>query len=453
MDPFASYDEAFAYIRKFTNYERMRAASLPKRREAFDLTRVRRVLDALGGPDVRYPIVHVAGTKGKGSVCAMVAAVLQQQGQKVGLFIKPHLRDLRERISLNDRPIPPEAFVAGMNALYPHLEEQRRRGNPLTFFDLITVLALWHFAQEGVDAVVLETGLGGRWDSTNVVRPTACAITSIDYDHMHLLGDTLEEIAAEKAGILKPGIPAVSGVRETGPAGVIEDRARELHVPLFRLEREFRLIVPKEGGPFVVETWRRRYTGLAVPLLGAHQRVNAAVAVAALEAFSEATGRPLTEGDVREGLARVKLRGRVEVLSQDPLVILDVAHNPSSLRALRQALLEHFPDRRVVLLFGLSDDKDAPGCLREILPSVSDVVFTTTGQPRSHDPQKLRQMAQELRPELPCEVEPDVPKAWKRALRRVGGGDLLCVTGSFYLAGEIAALWEQDPSVSVRRSP
>ncbi len=453
MKPFASYDEAFAYIQKFTNYERMRASAIPRRRDAFDLARIRRVLDALGRPDQSYPIVHVAGTKGKGSVCAMVAAVLQRQGYRVGLFTKPHLLDLQERLCLDGRPIPPEAFVAGMNALYPHLEEQRRRGNPLTFFDLITVLALRYFADGGADAVVLETGLGGRLDSTNVVRPAVCAITSIDYDHTHILGDTLEEIAAEKAGILKPGVPAVSGVVEPGPARVIEERARELSVPFFRLEREFFLTAPKDGGPFVVETWRRRYTELHVPLLGAHQRTNAAVAVAALEAFSEATGRPLAEEEVRGGLARVRLRGRVEVLSRDPTIVLDVAHNPSSLRALRQALLEHFPDRRVVLLFGLSDDKDAPGCLREILPLASYVVFTTTGQPRSRDPHELQTLAQGLRPDLPCEVEPDVLRAWERSLRHTNEADLLCVTGSFYLAGEIAALWERSARTSAQRSP
>jgi len=338
-----------------------------------------------------------------------------------------------------------------MNALYPHLEEQRRRGNPLTFFDLITVLALWYFADEGADAVVLETGLGGRLDSTNVVRPTVCAITSIDYDHTHILGDTLEKIAAEKAGILKPGVPAVSGVVKPGPARVIEERARELDVPLFRREREFHLIASKDGEPFAVETWRRRYAGLQVPLLGAHQRTNAAMAVAALEAFAEATDRTLAEEEVREGLARVRLRGRVEVLSHEPVIVLDVAHNPSSLRALRRALLEHFPDRRVVLLFALSDDKDAPGCLREVLPLASRVVFTTTGQPRSRDPYELQTLAQGLRPDLPCEVEPDVLRAWERALRHTDQTDLLCVTGSFYLAGEIAALWER--SASAQRSP
>ena len=452
--PFGSYDEAFAYIQKHTNYERMRASSVPKRRDAFDLARVRRVLDALGKPDARYPILHVAGTKGKGSVCAMVAAVLKQQGLRVGLFTKPHLLDLRERIAVDGVLISPEAFVEGMNALHPHLEEQRRRSNPLTFFDLIVVLALWHFAREGADVAVLETGLGGRLDSTNVVQPAACAITSIDYDHTHILGDTLEQIAAEKAGILKPGVPAVSGVVEPGPARVIEARARELDAACFRLGREFRLIDPKDGGPFAVETWRRRYAGLSVPLLGAHQRTNAAVAVAALEAFAEATGQPLGEGDVREGLKSVRLRGRVEVLSRVPGIVLDVAHNPSSLRALRQALLEGFPDRRVVLLFALSDDKDAPGCLREILAVASHVVFTTTGQPRSHDPHELQGLAQGLRPEVPCEVEPEIPRAWERALSRVGAGDLLCVTGSFYLAGEVAALWEERRAqASARRSP
>jgi dihydrofolate synthase/folylpolyglutamate synthase len=439
MGAFRDFEEAFHYIKQFTNYERMRTFRYS--REALDLERVRAVLNALGRPDARYPIVHVAGTKGKGSACAMIASILERAGLHVGLFSKPHLVRLNERISVNGRDISDEAFTRAMNVLYPHLEAQRRAGRPLTFFDLITVLALVHFAEAGVDVVVLETGLGGRLDSTNVVTPTVTAITTIDYDHTHILGETLEEIAAEKAGILKPVVPAISGVLQREPAEVIERTARERSAPLFALSRDFRLIEPAEDGTFVVETWRRRYTHLELSLLGAHQRRNAAVAVAALEALSEALRLELSDGVIREGLRSTRLRGRIEVISEEPTVILDVAHNPSSLRALRETLQSCFPEKRVVLLLGMSDDKDARGCLREILLLASAAVFTSINHPRGIDPERLREIARELRPELPCEVRANISEGLERARALTRREDLLCITGSFYLAGEVAAVW------------
>ncbi len=457
--PFETFEDAFEYIKRFTNYERLGMTRAT--RGPLDLERVRLVLDALGSPDARYPIVHVAGTKGKGSVCAMIASVLQSAGLRVGLFSKPHLVRLNERISLDGQPIPDEHFVAVMNALYPHLERQRRAGDPLTFFDLITVLALLYFAEMDAQAVVLETGLGGRLDSTNVVSPAVTAITGIDYDHTHILGDTLEQIASEKAGILKPGVPAISGVRadeQPGPAGVIREVATRQSAPLYELGRDFRLVTLALDGyqraatpdPFVVETWARCHANLTLPLLGAHQRLNAAVAVAAVEAFQQqATSFPVEAEHVRAGLARVRLRGRIEVLSQNPLIVLDVAHNPSSLRALRGTLEAHFAGKRVVLLLAMSVDKDLPGSLREILPLVERAIFTVTGQPRSADPGKLLRLARESRPELPCEAEPNVGRALERGLKLAAKPEgLLCVTGSFYLAGEVAKRWEDmtEPS-------
>ncbi len=450
--PFATFDDAFAYIKRFTNYERLGLTRAVKGQ--LDLRRVRAALDALGAPDRAYPIVHVAGTKGKGSVCAMVASALQRAGLRVGLFSKPHLIRLNERVALDGRPIPDEDFVAAMNALHPHLERQRRAGDPLTFFELITALALLYFAERKADVVVLEVGLGGRLDATNVVTPAVAAITSIDYDHTHILGDTLERIAFEKAGILKRDVPAVSGVsarEQPGPARVIRRVARERGVrALYERGRDFHVEAPKDGDgdPFAVETWARRYERLTLPLLGRHQRLNAAVAVAALEALREATGLPIAEEHVRSGLQVVRLRGRIEVLSEDPLIVLDVAHNPSSLRALRETLQARFPRRRVALLLAMSADKDLKGSLREILPIAERAVFTVTGQPRSASPHELLRLARALRPGLPGEAEPNLDRALERAwtLAHAWGEEgLLCVTGSFYLAGEVARRWGPDP--------
>lgn len=439
MKPFQTFSEAQSYITQFTNYERM--MDVRYTRDVLDLNRVRAVLRELGSPDGRYPIVHVAGTKGKGSVCALVASVLQTTGRRVGLFSKPHLVRLNERISINGLDIPDEQFVDMMNVLHPHLERQRLAGNPLTFFDLITVLALTYFAAMKVAFVVLEVGLGGRLDSTNVVRPDVSVITGIDYDHTHILGDTLEKIAKEKAGIINPQTPVISGVTDPGPARVIQEIAQENDARLLVLGRDFTLREFESEESFSVQTWRRRYDHLKLPLLGAHQRRNAAVAIATLESISETLNLVIGEAQMRQGLADVRLRGRIEVVSHQPTVILDVAHNPVSLRALRETLALYYPDKRVVLLLGMSRDKDVKASLREILPIASTAVFTGIGHPRGVNPQELCQLAGELSPGFACEPEPDIEKALALALQRTAPKDILCIAGSFYLAGVVAAKW------------
>lgn len=440
--PFRSFEDVYEYIVEFTNYERM--TNFRYCRDVLDLDRVRRVLKELGSPDRRYPIIHVAGTKGKGSVCAMAASILREAGLSVGLFSKPHLIRLNERVSVDGQDISDEHFVEMMNLLYPLLEAQRAEGNALTFFDLITVLALSYFARRRVDAVVLEVGLGGRLDSTNVVEPTVCVITTISFDHTHILGDTLAKIASEKAGIIKSGVPVISGVEDPEPRDVIRSAASEQDAPLIEYGRDFRLKLGEEPyGEFAVETSSSKYERLRLPLWGTHQRLNAAVAVAAVEAFSTRVKRPITEVEIRRGLEHVKLRGRVEVLSKQPWVILDVAHNPSSLEALRNTLEARLPSRRVVLLMGISRDKDVEGNLRAILPIASHAIFTGIGHPRGVEPEELKKMAQAIAPKLLCEAEDDIASAFERALELTGPEDVLCITGSFYLAGEVAALWER----------
>ncbi len=437
--PFRTFDDAYAYIAAFTNYERM--AHISYTREAFDLDRVRTVLAALDHPDETYPIVHVAGTKGKGSVCAMVASILQRAGYRVGLFAKPHLVRLNERISVNGTEITDEQFVALMNRLHPHLEVQRETGNPPTFFDLITILALTHFSEEGVDVVVLEVGLGGRLDSTNVITPSVSAITTIGYDHTEQLGDTLEQIAREKAGIIKPGVPVVSGVTDAEPAGVIRDVAQAQAAPLHELGADLELEGPRDGSRFGIRTWMAAYPDLDLPLIGAHQRRNAAVAVGALEALGEVESLSISRAAVQAGLRTVGIRGRIERLSTDPLLILDVAHNPDSLRTLRETLRASYPDVDWVVLFGTPADKDVDGNLREVLPLASRLVFTTTANPRGTRPEACRRRADAIDPMVPSEVVPELEPALHRALALANEGDRgVCVAGWFHMAGEVAKL-------------
>ena len=442
--PFRTFDDAYAYIAEFTNYERM--AHISYTREAFDLERVRTVLAELDHPDRSYPIVHVAGTKGKGSVCAMVASILQNAGFRVGLFAKPHLVRLNERISVDGEEITDAQFVALMNRLHPHLEAQRSSGNPLTFFDLITILALTHFADAALDVVVLEVGLGGRLDSTNVVTPSVSVITTIGYDHTEQLGDTLAKIAREKAGIVKPEIPVVSGVTDAEAGEVIRQSARSQRAPLHERGIDFDVVPSAADEGFEVWTWKRRYADLQIPLLGTHQRANAAVAIGTVEALQGSVALDVPAEAVHDALRHVRIRGRIERLSTDPLVILDVAHNPDSLRTLRQTLTAAYPNRRWIALFGTPLDKDVDGNLREVLAFASHAVFTATDNPRGTSPDELERRAQAIDPKTSAEVIPDLDAALRRGLALTDEGTGLCIAGWFHMAGEVAKLWSgRDP--------
>ncbi|MBI1730015.1 bifunctional folylpolyglutamate synthase/dihydrofolate synthase [Candidatus Acetothermia bacterium] len=438
MKPFRTLAEVEEYFSQFTNYERVRTFQYT--RDVLDLDRVREVLSAVGNPENDAPIFHIAGTKGKGSVCAMIASILCEAGYRVGLFSKPHLIKLNERFSINGQDISDEELISVMNRLHSHLEAQRATGKPLTFFEIITVIALRYFSDHEVDFVILETGLGGRLDSTNVVTPLVSVITSIDYDHTHILGDTLEKIAAEKAGIIKNNIPVISGVDAPGPAQVIEEKTNAESAQLFLIGRDFQLYQDKAR--FSVQTWRARYDNLRLRLLGKHQQQNAAVAVAAIEVAREKIKLSVSNDQIRDGLAKAEPRGRIEVLSQSPCVILDVAHNPSSLRALRETLIENFPNHSVILLMGMAKDKEIDRSLHEILPIASQVIFTGIGHVIEANPEELLVAALHITNKIPMSANPDIDSALQSVLQLCGPEKLVCVTGSFYLAGEVAKRWD-----------
>lgn len=444
MSPrFADYEEALDYLFGTTDYERM--STYRYNLTTHDLSRMEALLAELGRPHLRFPVIHIAGTKGKGSTALMLASVFRAAGLRVGLYTSPHLEDLRERIVIDGSPISRERFCREMNRVAEAAEAVRPRfaSHPPTFFEMVTALAFLHFARQAVQLAVVEVGLGGRLDATNVVAPLTAVITTVSMDHTLQLGSTLESIAAEKAGIIKPGVPLVSGPQEPEALRVIEERAREAGAPLVRVGREVRVegVRPLEplGLEFDLRTpggGRRR---LRLGLLGPHQAANAAVAVAAAEQAAERGGLPLTEEAVEEGLRRVRAPARVEVLAGEPMVVLDAAHNPASTRALAEALAFHFGARPAVLLVGMAADKDVAGTLREVLPRARAVVATTNLSPRSAKPEDLAGLAREGG----CRevyVEEDVAEALALARRLCRPGEMLVVTGSFYLAGAVKGL-------------
>ena len=417
------------------DYER--PATIPGGRARYDLERIGALLEALGNPHLGVPTVHVAGTKGKGSTTAMVASMLEAAGISTGLFTSPHLHTFRERIRVGRRPIPEDEFAGLVEALWPAVEEMGRSGHGrVTVFELLTAMAFRCFQERGVAAQVIEVGLGGRLDSTNVVQPLACGITSLGLDHTEVLGDTLAEIAMEKAGIIKQGVPVVCAPQKPEALRVVRDVCRKQRSGLTLAGEDVRWSLESatlDGQAFTLDTARRSYR-LAIPLLGEHQLENAAVAVGLVEALAEA-GVDVGREAIEEGLRRVEWPCRLEVLRREPLVIADGAHNPHSAARLVDAVRALVPGRRLTLVVGVSRNKDVDGLACELSRlSPAEVVATRSRHPRSALPQTL---AREFgRYGAAVRVAGSVAEAVDAAVESAAEDDAVLVTGSLFVAAE-----------------
>jgi dihydrofolate synthase / folylpolyglutamate synthase len=442
------YAAAVDYLFGLINYERVAPSSTISR--DFRLDRIRALLEALGSPQERSPAVHIAGTKGKGSTAAMLSAMLVAGGIRTGLFTSPHVHKFEERMTVNgDRPSPEEivSFTETVRIAADTLSHTTGFGPP-TFFEVTTAMAWLFFQSRQAEIVILETGLGGRLDATNVCRPILTIITSISRDHMHLLGETLPEIAAEKSGIIKPGVPVISGVGDAAARRVIARVAVENLAPLVQLgetlhlrnAHERTLFEPASPGMWTgdVETPTRTYARISAPLAGAHQLTNAALAVAALDRL-RLQGVSIDDGIWESGLRRVQWPLRIEVLRRQPLVIVDAAHNDSSIQALLETI-SGIPARRRHLIFGTSRDKDVDAMLQLLSGQFDEVVLTRyVSNPRAHAVDLLADAAQN-RDFRGFATRPDPPSAWELVEARAHDDDLICVTGSFFLAAEFREL-------------
>nr|WP_286207399.1 folylpolyglutamate synthase/dihydrofolate synthase family protein [Thermomicrobium sp. CFH 73360] len=407
--------------------------------EGIGLQRTAWLCAALGHPQQHYRSVHIAGTKGKGSTAAMLAAVLRTAGYRVGLYTSPHLHTLRERVQIDSQPIAPETFgqlMAELAAVDAALQAERPAWGPATAFELVTVLAFLAFARATVDVAVIEVGLGGRLDATNVILPDVAAITRIGYDHMAILGSTLDAIAREKAGIVKPGRPVVSSPQEPDAAAVIEAVARERAAPLWLGGREWQV----EGSwqDFVFRCPGLELAGLAVALCGAHQVENAGVALATLPWLAEA-GIAASEEAVRLGLASVSWPGRLEVLRERPLIVVDGAHNRESAQRLAQAVCEAFRWNRLWLVLGVLRDKEIERIVGALAP-LANTCFAVEGfAPRAATAERLMEAWKSLVPGGEAKAFRSVSEALAEALARAASDDLVLVTGSL---GMVAAARE-----------
>lgn len=437
----ASYRETIDYL-----------YALQKHGVKLALANTVRLMELMGRPHEKFRSVHVAGTNGKGSTCAFLAQMLGEAGYRVGLYTSPHLVSFTERIRINGVPISEEAVVA-LTRRVRDAYDQGTGGdgaNPLnpTFFEVTTAVAFTYFAEAGVDIAVIETGMGGRLDATNVITPLVTVITNIDLEHTEFLGGTLEQIAAEKAGVIKQGAPVITGARQPEVLAVFEREAALKGAPLARLGREFS---PDNIGaaPQPSFDYRGRtavYAGLRLELLGRHQVDNACLAIAALERLRE-TGMAAGDDALRRGLARTRWEGRMELLGRKPDLYLDGAHNPASaawLASLLRALLPSYG--KLVLVIGILGDKDYRAILRELAPLAAHVIATQPNYARALSAEAL---AAELRSfGREAILTKRVEDAISRARSFAAPDDLIVVTGSLYVVGDARATLVPDAGKS-----
>lgn len=432
-DTETQYTKALDYLYSYVDYSLKHSSELAK--AEFNLDRMFALMEELGNPQAKYPIIHVAGTKGKGSVSALCASALQAAGYKTGLYTSPHLLDYVERIQVNGQPISHEQMIELVDEIKPAVAKIPK----LTTFEITTALGFLAFARNDVTAAVIEVGLGGRLDATNIVTPKVSVITSLSYDHMAVLGDTLAKIAGEKAGIIKPEIPVVSAPQTEEALEVLQRVARENDCPFVLIGEDVkfeRLTSSLDGQELAVRS-QVTAVGLEIPLLGSHQIENAAIAYAALKA----SGIEISDEAVQKGFSQVKWPARFEILQREPPVIIDSAHNRDSALRLRQTLDEYYPEKTVILIFCALEDKDISGMLEELKPRLESVVATHADHPRAPSADWIAEQVKKVG--IPVEAVPHVADALERALELSGEQKLVLAAGSVAFAGEVSGIWQK----------
>ncbi len=435
---FRTYDQAIRYLFERTDYERQE--KLRYNITTFDLSRMERLLKGLGNPHKKIITAHIAGTKGKGSTATMLARMIEANGYSVGLYTSPHVTSLHERIVVNDKMISRRDMLSLINRVYAIIEKMSKKDDAPTFFEIMTAMAFMHFVDKKVDIAIIETGLGGRLDSTNVIEPSVIGITHISIDHQNLLGDNLGAIAGEKAGVLKKGIPAITVPQEPDAMRVLQKHASTMRAPLSVTGRDidfsYRFESSREHGPhnrICVTTPNSKFEHLRVPLPGEHQAINCGLALAMLDTL-KTQGYDIDDEKAIRGLNNVFMPGRMEIISDDPRILVDTAHNGVSIRALIQAIGQHVPYDSMIIIFGCNSDKDIKGMLYQLQFGADKVIFTRSSSPKAVFPEDLAEMYIEMCEKM-CQTAMSLREAVKIAKSALTKEDLICITGSFYLVG------------------
>jgi len=438
-----SYERALEYLYGRVNFERVDAGTFSV--AEFKLDRMARLLELLGNPQRRIPAVHIAGTKGKGSTASMIASILGEAGYRTGLLTSPHLSVFEERFTVNGELADHETVVRLVRDVAEQVEslEAERTLGGVTFFEITTALGWMFFAEREVEIAVLEVGLGGRLDATNICRPEVCLITTISRDHMQQLGHELASIAAEKGGIVKAGVPLVCGVESGIALEVIDRIALERNSRTFRLGKDFTWTGIGEQGPrgepnqlIDVRLPDRRLTPVKVPLMGHHQANNTAVALMGIEVLI-GRGWEIHDAAIERGLERVRWPARMEVLGKSPVIVIDSAHNWASAGVLVRTLSENFQPRLRTLIFSASRDKDVRGMLRTLLPYFETVILTRAqNSSRSMSCEELQSIVRSISGRAVHTVD-DPQQAWRLARLWSRDDDLICIAGSIFIAAEM----------------
>lgn len=427
------YNQALDYLYSYIDYSLTKTSEMA--RAEFNLDRMHVLLEKLGNPHLAYPVIHVTGSKGKGSVCALCASALQAGGYKTGLYTSPHLLEFTERFQINGQLISKADLADLVDEMKPAIESVPK----LTTFEISTALGFLYFARQGCTAAVIEVGLGGRLDATNVVQPRVSVITTISYDHTAILGPTLALIAREKSGIIKQNRPVVIGPQKPEAFAVIEKIAAERSSLLVSIERDMQITMltnSLSGQTFQVSSSSIEQLTLSIPLLGMHQVENATTAFAALQA----SGLELSYSAIQNGFYRVKWPARFDIVRQEPPVVFDAAHNQDSFARLRATLDEYFPGRPLYLIFGVSEDKMMGGMLKEIQPRVTRLIATQSEHPRALEAEKIVKTASKAG--IACEAATSVEAALVRALELAGETGVVLSAGSVFVSAAAMQAWK-----------
>jgi dihydrofolate synthase/folylpolyglutamate synthase len=455
------YKEALAYIYSFTDYER---GGKYQRDRNENMPRTAMLLELLGNPHLAYPTTLIAGTKGKGSTGALIERVLREAGLRTGLYTQPDLHTFRERMRINGRLISEQEVAELMPAIQTAAQQVQASGQfgPLITYEIGTALAFYYFARQHVQHAVIEVGLGGRLDATNLTQPLVSVITSISYDHMEILGDTLTKIATEKAGIIKPHGTVVTSAQAPEALIAIANVARQRQARLIRVcsmdddpaqaQVESGIVPPlsyryraqqqnQQSQSFTIWTPEQVYSDLEIPLLGQYQLENATAALATLDML-HTRGISWDEHALRLGFRSVYWPARIEIVGQHPTIVVDGAHNADSMQKLMQALRSLFEGQRLLAVLGVARSKDLVGVIRA-LTDIDTVILTRMHNQRATDPATLAALFAEQAPHVKVYIKEDSAEAMNFALQLAGRDDLICATGSLYLAGE-ALRWAAD---------
>jgi dihydrofolate synthase/folylpolyglutamate synthase len=456
----SNFSSAQRWLLQHQNHERMRV--VPYNEKAFSLDRMEKLLKLMGNPHNELKCVQIAGTKGKGSTCAMLSSMLQSCGYTVGLFTSPHLVDMRERITINGEMISHGDLTELFKQVEIH-EKKLGKDNMPTYFEVLTATALRYFADQAVDIVILETGLGGRLDSTTVVTPLVCGLVHIGLDHTNILGDRVTDIAREKAGIFKKGVPAISVEQSEEVKAVFNEEAAKVGTPLEytgdQIDFSHRFEANRELGPHTrvsLTTQTSKFEHLPVPLKGEHQAHNCALALGLLDKL-KSHDFSFDQDRIVEGLAKTQLAGRMEQVFAEPRVLIDGAHNADSIYALIRSLGAHISYDSLVVIFGCGQDKDVKGMLSQLSLGADKVIFTRAKlNARACEPADLLAQFNEQSGKM-AQTAATLEDALRLASRAVSREDLIVVTGSFYLAGEAKKYFidlpnrKPDPTPAHRR--